>query len=600
MLFKKLKLILLSLFFTLPGWAADKVVFTMEAPQVVELGEQFRLAFSVNANGQNLKLPNLSDFDVLMGPSTSQSTSFQIINGVSSQSVSYSYLYVLRAKKEGHFTINPGSITVGGTEYTSNSQTVEVVKGSAKPSTGGVDEPTSTPGTVPKKDLFVRMNLDKRSLYKGEHLTATIKIYSKVNLNGFEDISIPNFEGFWSQDIQLPQQISLQRETYLGEIYNVGTLKKTLLFPQQTGNISIGSVKIDCIVQQRVKKTQSMFDDFFDSFANVKATIISDPVSVNVSQLPAPPAGFSGAVGKFDIRSSITAKNVRENDAITIKLDVTGNGNIKLINPPKISFPADFEVYDPKTNSNFNASEQGLNGNISFEYLFLPRFAGTYTIPAVNFVYFDTDSKRYVTKTTEEYKIKVEKGDGSRAQTVNAVAKEDLKQIGTDIRYIKSSVTEFQAKGYTFFGSFTFCLLYIGGILTLLAIYLLNQKRIRENANVARMKNKKASKVALKRLKEASQHLHAGSNEKFYESVTRAFWGYLSDKLTIPASELSRDKASDELAKHEVSAGIIERFVQILDTCEFARFAPGGGSEKMKELFDEATEVMSVMEKEIK
>src|SRR5665647_167872 len=575
MLFKKLKLILLSLLFTLPGWAADKVVFTMEAPQVVELGEQFRLAFSVNANGQNIKLPNLSDFDVLMGPSTSQSTSFQIINGISSQSVSYSYLYVLRAKKEGRFTINPGSITVGGTEYTSNSQSVEVVKGSAKPSTGGVDEPTSTPGTVPKKDLFVRMNLDKRSLYKGEHLTATIKIYSKVNLNGFEDISIPNFEGFWSQDVQLAQQISLQRETYLGEIYNVGTLKKTLLFPQQTGNISIGSVKIDCIVQQRVKKSQSMFDDFFDSFANVKATIISDPVSVNVLPLPTPPSGFSGAVGNFDIRSSITAKNVRENDAITIKLDVVGNGNIKLINPPKISFPADFEVYDPKTNSNFSASDQGLNGDITFEYLFLPRFAGTYTIPAVNFVYFDTDSKKYVSKTTEDYQIKVEKGDGTRSQTVNAVAKEDLKQIGTDIRYIKSAVTEFQAKGYTFFGSFSFYLLYIGGILTLLAIYLLNQKRIRENANVARMKNKKASKVALKRLKEASQHLHAGSNEKFYESVTRAFWGYLSDKLTIPASELSREKASDELAKHEVTATIIERFVQILDTCEFARFAPG-------------------------
>ncbi|MCK9641212.1 MAG: BatD family protein [Prolixibacteraceae bacterium] len=600
MLFKKLKLILLSLLIALPGWAADKVVFTMEAPQVVELGEQFRLAFSVNANGQNLKLPNLSDFDVLMGPSTSQSTSFQIINGVSSQSVSYSYLYVLRAKKEGRFTINPGSITVDGTEYTSNSQSIEVVKGSAKPSTGGVDEPTSTPGTVSKKDLFVRMNLDRRSLYKGEHLTATIKIYSKVNLNGFEDISIPNFEGFWSQDIQLPQQISLQRETYNGEIYNVGTLKKTLLFPQQTGNITIGPVKIDCIVQQRVKRSQSMFDDFFDSFANVKATITSDPVSISVSPLPTPPTGFSGAVGKFDIRSSITAKSVRENDAITIKLDVTGNGNIKLINPPKISFPADFEVYDPKTNSNFSSSEQGLNGNITFEYLFLPRFAGTYTIPAVNFVYFDTDSKRYVTKTTEEYQIKVAKGDGSRAQTVNAVAKEDLKQIGSDIRYIKTSVSKLQVKGYTFFGSFAFYLLYIGGILTLLAIYLLNQKRIRENANVARMKNKKASKVALKRLKEASQHLHAGSNEKFYESITRAFWGYLSDKLTIPASELSREKASDELAKHEVTATIIERFVQILDTCEFARFAPGGGSAKMKELFEEATEVMSVMEKEIK
>ena len=600
MILRKLKLILFALLLSLPGWAADKISFTMEAPQVVELGEQFRLAFSVNAKGTNLKLPDLGDFDVLMGPSTSQSTSFQIINGVSSQSVSFSYLYVLRAKKEGRFNVAPGSITVDGTEYKSNSQSIEVVKGSAKPSSGGVDTPTSTPGTVPKSDLFVKLNLDKRSLYKGEHLTATIKIYSKVNLNGFEDISIPNFEGFWAQDIQLPQQISLQRETYNGEIYNVGTLKKSLLFPQQTGIISIGSVKIDCIVQQRVKKSQSIFDDFFDSFANVKATIVSEPVSVNVLPLPIAPAGFSGAVGKFDIRSSITSKNVRENDAITIKLDVTGNGNIKLINPPKISFPADFEVYDPKTNSNFSASDQGLNGNITFEYLFLPRFAGSYTIPAVNFVYFDTDSKRYVSKTTEEYQIKVSKGDGTHAQTVNAVAKEDLKQIGSDIRYLKTTNTQLQPKGYTFFGSFAFYLLYLAGALTLLAIYLLNQKRIRENANVARMKNKKASKVALKRLKEASSHLHAGDDEKFYESVTRAFWGYLGDKLTIPASELSREKASDELAGHNVSKAIIDRFVQILDTCEYARYAPGGGTAKMHELFDEATEVMSVMEKEIK
>ncbi len=601
MIIRRIKFLFFILLLAFPGLAAEKVSFTMEAPQVVELGEQFRLAFSVNAKGQNIKLPDLSDFDVLMGPSTSQSTSFQIINGVSSQSVSFSYLYVLRAKKEGRFTINPGAITVDGTEYKSNYQSIEVVKGSAKPSTGGVDTPTTTPGTVPKNDLFVKMILDKRSVYKGEHVTATIKIYSKVNLNGFEDISIPNFEGFWSQDIQLPQQISPQRETYNGEIFNVGTLKRTLLFPQQTGNITIGSVKIDCIVQQRIKKSQSMFDDFFESFANVKATIISEPVYVNVQPLPTAPMEFSGAVGKFDIHSSITARNVKENDAITIKLDVAGNGNIKLINPPKISFPADFEVYDPKTNSNFSASEQGLNGNISFEYLFLPRFAGTYKIPAVNFIYFDTDTKRFVSKTTEEYEIKVEKGDGTRSnQTINSVAKEDLKQIGTDIRFIKTGLIKLNTKGYTFFGSFLFYLLYIAGILTLLTIYLLNQKRIKENANVARLKNKKASKVALKRLKEASGHLRAGSIEKFYESVTRAFWGYLSDKLTIPSSELSREKASDELTKHAVSSAIVERFVQILDTCEFARFAPGGGSAKMQDLFEEATDVMSVMEKEIK
>jgi hypothetical protein len=572
----------------------------MEAPPVVELGEQFRLSFTVNARGQNLKLPELGDFDLLMGPSTSQSTSYQIINGVSSQSVSFSYLYVLRAKKEGKFTVNPATITVDGKEYTSNSRSIEVVKGSAKPSGGGTSEPTSTPGSVPKNDLFVKVNVDRSSVFKGEHLMATIKIYSKVNLNGFEDVSLPNFEGFWAQDIELPQQISLQRETYNGEIYNVGVLKKTLLFPQQTGAIRIGPVKIDCIVQQRVKRQQSFFDDFFDSFASVKATITSDPLTINVNPLPAGPSNFSGAVGRFDVRSSISAKDVRENDAITLKIDVTGNGNIKLINPPKVAFPVDFEIYDPKTNNNFTATASGLTGNISFEYLFLPRFAGDYTIPPVSFVYFDPNERRYVTKTTEEYKIHVVKGDGTQSPAVMSnIAKENVKQIGKDIRFIKQGNIKLKPKGYTFFGSLGFWLLYLVGIAAILLLYFLNQKKIRENANIARTKNRKASKVALKRLKEANSHLQANSSEKFYESVTRAFWGYLSDKLTIPVSELTRERAANELAGHHASEEVIDRFLKLLDTCEFARFAPGGGSEKMHELYNEATDVMSRMEKEI-
>ncbi len=580
---------------------ADQVIFTMEAPSVVEMGEQFRLSFTVNAKGQNLKLPELSDFEVLMGPSTSQSTSYQIINGVSSQSISFSYLFVLVAKKEGRLTINPASITVDGKEYRSNSKTIEVVKGSAKPSGGGTTEPTSTPGTVPKSDLFVKVLLDRSSVFKGEHLTATIKIYSKVNLNGFEDVSLPNFEGFWTQDIDLPQQITLQRETYNGEIYNVGVLKKTLLFPQQTGNIKIGPVRIDCIVQQRVKRPQSFFDDFFDSFASVKATITSDPVSVSVNPLPGSPANFSGAVGRFDLRSSISAKEVRENDAITLKIDVTGNGNIKLINAPKVQFPADFEVYDPKTSNNFTASANGLNGSISFEYLFLPRYAGDYTIPPISFVYFDTNQRRYITKTTEEYKIHVSKGDGTQSPAVmRNIAKEDVKQIGKDIRFIKQGNIKLKPIGNTFFGSLGFWLVYLGGIAAIVLLYFLNQKKIRENANIAQLKNRKASKMALKRLKEANSFLQTGSSEKFYESVTRAFWGYLSDKLTIQVSELTRERAANELYGHNVSEEVIQRFLKILDTCEFARFAPGGGSEKMQDLYDEATTVMSQMEKEIK
>lgn len=598
---KKFYLFLLIVCMGFRGFT-EPVRFTMEAPKIVELGEQFRLAFSLNAQGKNLKLPQLDDFDVLMGPSTSTSSSFSIINGVSSQSVTYSYLFVLRSKKEGRFTINPATISVNGSQYNSNSVTVEVVKGSAKPSGGGVNQPASAIGTVPKNDLFVKLIVDRRSVYKGDHLTATVKIYSKVNLNGFEDIVLPNYEGFWSQDVALPQQISLQRETYNGEIYNVGILKKTILFPQQTGNITISPVKIDCIVQQRVRRSSNFFDDFFDSFASVKATITSDPMIITVNPLPGGPSNFSGAVGKFDIRSSITSNNVKENDAVTLKLDVSGSGNIKLINPPKVKLPADFEVYDPKTESNFNTTAESVNGNISFEYLFLPRYAGDYTIPPVDFVYFDPSTGKYVTKSSQEFKIHVARGDGSRSSTTlnYNVSKEDVRFLGKDIRFLKQGEIQLRPKGYLFFGSLNFYLFYLIGIAGLLTLYLLNQKRIRENANLARVKNKKASKVALKRLKEASTHLKNGSMEKFYESVTRAFWGYLSDKITIPVAELTKERASSGLEGHKASGAVIDRFINILDTCEYARFAPGGSTEKMNELYDEACDVMSQMEKEIK
>ena len=596
---KHLYLLVCVLLFSLSGFS-QQVSFTMEAPKVVELGEQFRLAFTVNAKGQNLKLPELSDFLILMGPSTTQSSSFQIINGTSSQSVSFSYLFILKAKKDGRFMINPASINVNGSTVTSNSLTIEVVKGSAKPSGGGTEQPTTTPGSIPKSDLFVKLIVDRKNLYKGDHAMATIKIYSKVNLNGFEDITLPSFEGFWSQDVALPQQISLQRESYNGEIYNVGTLKKTLLFPQQTGTITIDKVKIDCIVQQRVKQAKSFFDDFFDNFANVKATVTSDPIVITVNPLPLGPADFSGAVGRFDLRSTITSTNVKENDAITLRIDVSGNGNIKLINAPKLKLPADFEVYDPKTQSNYTATAEGLNGNISFEYLFLPRFAGEYTIPPVNFVYFDPIAGRYATKSSQEFKIHVAKGDGTPSRAVmSSVAKEDVKFLGKDIRFIKQGNIELRPKGEIFFGSFSFYLIYLAGVLGPLLLYLLYQKQIRENANVARVKNKKASKVALRRLKEASLHLKNGSTEKFFEAVTRAFWGYLSDKMTIPFAELNKERASAELANHKASEAVINRFIKIIDTCEYARFAPGEANNRMLEIYDEACDVMGQMDKEI-
>lgn len=599
---KQRKLLLLILLIC-SGFAtfADQVRFTMSAPKVVELGEQFRLSMTLNKRGENLQLPKLDAFNVLMGPSTSQSTSYQSINGKSSRTVTFSYTFILQAKQEGKFEIAPAKIDANGKTYTSNPIAIQVVKGSAAPSGGGVDKPAAKPGQVSKDDLFVKVNLSRSSVYKGEHLLATIKIYSRVNLTGFDNVELPNFEGFWSQEIDGEQQISLQREAYNGEIYNVGTLKRTILFPQQTGKITIGPVKIDCLIRQRVQRPQGFFDDFFDSFATVKASVSSAPVSVSVKALPPTPANFSGGVGKFNFKPSITQTHVKENDAVTLKFDITGNGNIKLINPPTVNFPADFEVYDPKTATKYSTSEGGVQGKIGFEYLFLPRYAGDYTIPPVKFVYFDPSSRKYITKQSQPFELHVEKGEGQQTATVmSTLSKEDVRFIGKDIRYIKQDNMVLIHRGAIFFGTLNYYLLVVAGAVVLLILFLFNQHQIKENANVARVKNRKASKVALKQLKEAKGHLKGERAEAFYESVMRAFWGYLSDKLTLQMSQLNRESATTTLRERQVSDEVIGRFVEILDTCEFARFAPGGGSEKMSTLYREATEVMSQMEKEIK
>jgi hypothetical protein len=321
---------------------------------------------------------------------------------------------------------------------------------------------------------------------------------------------------------------------------------------------------------------------------------------VNVKKLPASPSDFSGGVGVFDFNVSLNEVDVVENDAVTLKINIKGNGNIKLIKLPEVDFPADFEVYDPKTASNFKASENGLNGSITFEYLFLTRYAGDYTIPPVKFVYFDPAKGQYITKRSKEFKIHVKKGDGQQSTTViSSLSKENVKFIGKDIRYLKQD-TVAQIKGYTFFGTLYFYLIYIGGVVLLIITYLLNRNMIRKNANIARVRNRKAGKVARKHLKVAKVHLKKQESELFYEAVTRSFWGYLSDKLSIPVAKLNRERAANELRSHKVSDDVIDGFLKILDTCEYARFAPGGGTAKMSKLYNEAANIMGEMDREIR
>lgn len=607
---RKFKLLIVFMFAGLFAMA-DNVEFVMEGPEVVAMGEQFRLGFTLNDRGTDLQLPDLSNFDVLMGPSTSQSSSIQIINGKTTQSQSFSYIFVLRAKKEGKFTIRPASIKVGGKTYESNSLNIEVVKGQPQQQqsqgglqqSGGQQQDDTPTGNISKDNLFVRVAVDKSSVSKGEQILATVKLYLSQNvpLNGFDDVKLPSYEGFWTKDIEVPTQINFTREVFNGRIYQVGVLKKTILFPQQVGNIRIDPFEISCLVRQRVRQQQSFFDDFFDNYRVVKAKVVSDPVTISVKDLPGQPDGFTGAVGNFSFSGTLDKTDGKTNEAMTMKLTVSGNGNLNLINPPKIELPTDFESYEPKTSDKTIASENGMSGSISFEYLFIPRYAGNFTIPAVKFVYFNPNTRQFETKTTEAFNIHVEKGkDDGKSSVVSSYSKEDVKMIGKDIRFIKQNKSVLKQKGSSFYGTFEFYLIYILSIIGFAVFFVLNRKKIKENENIVLVKNKRANKVALKRLKDASVFLKNNQQEQFYEAVIKALWGYLSDKLSIPVADLNREKAAASLLEKGISQEVVLELMKIIDDCEFARYAPAAFSGTMTEIYDGAAKVMGIFEKLIK
>jgi hypothetical protein len=579
---------------------------------VVAIGDQFRLGFTLNERGTDLQLPDLSNFDLLMGPSTSQSSSIQIINGKTTQTSSFSYIFILRAKKEGKFSIRPASIKVNGKTYESNSLNIQVVKGQpqqAGSQQGGAQQNNQqqqdeTPaGSVSKDNLFVRVAVDKTNVSKGEQILSTVKLYISQNvpLNGFDEVKLPSYEGFWTKDIDVPTQVNFTREVYNGKIYQVGVLKKTILFPQQTGNIRIDPFEITCLVRQRVRQQQGFFDDFFDNYRVVKAKVVSDPVTINVKDLPNQPANFNGAVGNFSFSGSLDKTAAKSNEAMTLKLIVSGTGNLNLINPPKIELPQDFEAYEPKTSDKTIASDNGMSGSVSFEYLFIPRYAGNFTIPAVQFVFFNPSTRQFVTKSTEAFNIRIEKGkDDQNSGVVNSYSKEDVKMIGKDIRFIKQNKSVLKPKGSSFFGTFEYYSIFILSSIGFAVFYVLNRKKIEESKNLTLVKNKRANKVALKRLKESSVFLKNNQAEKFYEAVIKALWGYLSDKLSIPVADLNRETAAAGLLAKGMDQEVVSELIKIIDDCEFARYAPAAFSGTMNEVYDGAAKVMGIFEKLIK
>ncbi len=584
---------------------AQSVEFVASAPRVVQVGEQFRLIYTLNAKGNDFQEPALDNFKVLTGPNISTSSSVQIVNGKMSQSVSYTYTFILMAVSDGNFTISPAKVTAGGKTVASNQLTIEVVKSgqtsqsnSGGSSTIAVNKPTSGNSKV-----FVTIEIDKKSLYQGENLVAEIKLYTQQSLSGFENIKFPPFTGFWSQDIEAPQQIELHRENLNGQIYDVGLFKKVLLFPQRSGEITIDPFEITMIVQERVR-SNNPFDDFFGgSFRRIPLNLASDPVKISVKPLPSnTPDEFSGAVGKYTMSASIDKTTLKANEAVTLKVKISGTGNLKLIKPVKVDFPPDMDVYDPKTNLNTKITNDGITGSVTFDYLFIPRYAGTFRIAPIVFSYFDSGTKTYKTITSEEFEINVERGTGDQETTpgiVQSLTKEDVKYIGKDIRFLKSGFP-LKKKETLIYGTPIFYLAYFGSILIFMAIIIIRRAQIKQNANQTKVKNRKANKVSRRKLKIASKHLKQNNKEKFYDEILKAIWGYLSDKLSIPVANLTKDNVSEILNKHQVDAETTNSLMQLLDACEFARYAPSSVTVGMDEIYKQADLVISKLDQKIK
>ena len=589
---------------TVIGAWADGITFTANAPEVVVSGDQFRLSYTINSQKvRDFRAPSIQGFEVLMGPS--RSTQYQNYNGVVTNSITFTY--ILMAGKEGDYKIPGATIVADGDNYTSNSVEIKVLppdqsSGASSGSSARSSRNQVNSGKITDKELFMLATASKTNVYEQEAILLTYKVYTQVNLTAL-DGDIPDLKGFHTQEVELPNQKTFTLEHYNGRNYNTTIWRQLVLFPQQTGKIEIPSVTFEGTISQRVASADP-FDAFFNggNYVNINKNIVTPKLVIDVKELPAgKPTNFSGGVGEFTISSSISTQDLKTNDAVTIKLVISGTGNMKLINTPEVAFPQDFEIYDPKVENKFNLTRNGLAGSKVIEYLAIPRHAGTFTIPPIEFSYFDLKSQSYKTLKTDAYTLNVAKGEGNADQVVaNFTSKEDLKVLGQDIRYIKTGETNLTQKDDYFFGSMSYYMWYLIPLTLFIAFMAVYRKQAMENANVAKVRTKKANKVATKRMKNAGKLLAEKKSEAFYDEVLKALWGYISDKLSMPVSQLSKDNIEEELQKHQVSDELIKEFINNLNDCEFARYAPGNQNKKMDKIYSSAIDVISKMENSIK
>lgn len=582
--------------------AAQRLV--ADAPAEVAVGEQFRLTYTINTqNVSGFRAGNIpAELEVLMGPSTSSQSSFQMVNGHTSSSSSITYTYIVCANKNGTYTIPPAHISVGGKTIASNQLRIKVSgtsRSGAQGQQGQGDGGLRPAGSrISGSDLFIKVSANKRRVHEQEPVLLTYKVYTLVDLTSLKG-NMPDLKGFHTQEVQLPQQKSYKIETVNGRPYRTVTWSQYVMFPQITGKLEIPSITFDGIVIQQNRDVDP-FEAFFNGgsgYVEVKKKIKAPGLTIQVDPLPSRPAGFSGGVGSFTISAQLNKADIKANNPVTLRVIVSGRGNLKLIKKPEVKFPKDFDTYDAKVTDKTKLTSNGVEGNMVYDFLAVPRHQGKYEIPPVEFVYYDTGTNSYKTVKTQAFTLNVAKGSGS-ASVSDYTGEDGDGQLNKDIRGIKTGNADVHDIGDFFFFGSTAYWVAIGVLAAIfMSLFVAFRHRAIANANIDRMRGKKANKVATRRLKKASRLMFEGKASLFYDEVLRALWGYVGDKLSIPVEKLSRENISQRLAERNVGDSTIALFIEALDECEFERYAPGDVKGNMSKTFEAAmTAIMGIEE----
>lgn len=606
-------LLILLIFSNVCVTFAQSVEFKASAPAQVIIGRPFQLSYSVNQRAKDLRAPEFTDFDYVAGPYTSQSSSTSFVNGKRTSSFQMTYTYTLLASKEGSFTIPPATIKVDGEQYTSNGVRITVLPAD-EPAQTNANRQSHTAGTtasqqnesqtISSENLFMRTLVSKTKVHEQEAILLTYKLYfAGVDVAQLtNNTRLPEFKGFLKQELEM-SEIQTELEHYNGRNYQTAVLYRTLLFPQRSGDIVIDPAQFEALLRvQNRAQVRSIFDDFFNSYTTVTKALQSPGITINVSALPAgKPLGFCGGVGQFNISSSISSTELQANEAVTLTVTIQGAGNMKLLKTPAVDWPEGFEVYDPKVTNNFSVTTSGVSGTKTIEYLAIPRAGGVYTIPAIQFAYYDTQADAYRSLATPEYTLNIARStnEESGAAVVNTyVQKENIQQLGSDIRYIYTGELKAASNRSSIsFGTLLFWLFYAIPLSIAALMFIVFRKRIKENADVTRMRYKKANKVAQRRLKVAEQLLQQNKKEAFFEEIERAAWTYLSDRLSIPTAQLNKENIAQILTEKAVPDATIKQMLHVLSTAEFARYAPTSDS-AMHELYEDTIKIINQLESE--